>query len=251
VLTIYQLNGLQSRWGHWMIIKNSQLQAGPEKIAITTLSASKDTPPSLLSLHGGGPAGKEKIHYLTSHLTKHGFSSVCFDFSGHGKSSGRIKNSSLRKRVFEALQVYRHTGLISPITLIGSSMGGSIALELLPLIPVYNLILFCPALYAGEAFNIPFGSGFTEIIRKKNSYERADVLENLKTFKGNILLFTAEYDKIIPERVIDLYWNNTDNVSKKMHVNLKETPHAVHSWAERDQNIKNQILKHVTDFLIT
>jgi hypothetical protein len=45
-----------------------------------------------LSLHGAGPAGRERIGYLAEHLVSRGFGAFCFDFSGRGESTGNFKN---------------------------------------------------------------------------------------------------------------------------------------------------------------
>jgi hypothetical protein len=37
---------------------------------------------------GAGPADRERIGYLAEHLVSRGFSAFCFDFSGHGESTG-------------------------------------------------------------------------------------------------------------------------------------------------------------------
>jgi len=232
-----------------MTIQSGNINTGVEEIAYTIRYQKPILHPNILSVHGGGPGGKEKINYLAKILSRNGNSIVSFDFSGHGESSGHMKESSLEKRVHESLQVVNQLHMDSPVTLIGTSMGGHIVLELLSYITVENLILFCPALYTEKAYTIPFGSGFTELIRQKNSYENPMVLKKLAAFRGNILLITAEKDDIIPERVTEQIKDHSVHASKLRHVCLTRTPHVIHSWAEKHLHIKDLIIREITSFL--
>ena len=56
-------------------------------------------------------------------------SSVRFDYSGHGSSSGRLEDGTIGKWLDEALMIFREVAK-GPRVLIGSSMGGWIALLL-------------------------------------------------------------------------------------------------------------------------
>lgn len=117
-------------------------------------------------LHGGGPSTKENTEYLVPILQKNSKFSVRFDFSGQGESSGEILKSSLQKRYNEAKQVISEfIKSETNITLIGTSMAGHIACALASEFKVENLVLFCPAAYSINAWNIEFGNGFSEIIR--------------------------------------------------------------------------------------
>ena len=56
-------------------------------------------------------------------------SAVRFDYSGHGASSGRLENGTIGKWLGEALMIFREVAK-GPRVLVGSSMGGWIALLL-------------------------------------------------------------------------------------------------------------------------
>ena len=85
------------------------------------------------------------------------------------------------------------------------SMGAHIALELLNEQDFRSLILFYPAIYARQAYEVPFGDArFTEILRGDRSWASSDVLASLDRFEGNLLLVIGENDKVIPSEVVDL-----------------------------------------------
>jgi esterase/lipase len=186
--------------------------------------------PTILSLHGGGPAGRKGLAWLFAFLAQSGYSTLRFDHSGFGDSSGDIKQASLKKRCEEVHIATEFLKDKTADTLIAISMGGHIALEILPLLSIQNLILFCPALYSKHAFDIPFGGGFSDIIRQPYSYQDQDVIKNLRAFTGNFLLITAENDQIIPPDVIDLYKDNSVNCARREFLTLKGSPHPIHTW---------------------
>jgi esterase/lipase len=202
---------------------------------------------NVISVHGGGFSGKERGYYLTEYIANLGFSTLALDFSGHGNSTGKLSKSSLEKRVNEALGLIDTVGISDSITLIGTSMGGHIALELLDKLTVENLILFCPALYSTKAYSVQFDSGFTDIIRKSESYEDSSVLEKLHNYKGRLLIVIGDNDEIIPSKVIDLYWNSAMKVKSKQKVVLKDTPHLIHKCTDK---VKLEIKSVVKEFLM-
>ncbi len=61
---------------------------------------------------------------------REGLASIRFDYSGHGQSGGKFTNGTISRWLEEALAVIRHAGP-ERVILVGSSMGGWIALRLL------------------------------------------------------------------------------------------------------------------------
>jgi alpha-beta hydrolase superfamily lysophospholipase len=96
---------------------------GREKLVGNIISDNTENEPTLLFLHGAGKATKERSNYIAFELAKHGIRSFSFDFSGHGESSGKLEESSLRKRVEEASAALNFLNHSEAVTLYGSSMG--------------------------------------------------------------------------------------------------------------------------------
>ena len=153
-----------------------------EKIAGASFTDKANDIPQILFIHGGSKSS-ENLYYLAELLFAKGISSILFDHSGHGKSSGKIFQSSLKKRVNEAKEVVLQSKMTEPISICAFSMGGYVALKLLEEYEVENLYLFCPAVYDKKAYDKFFGDEFTQIIRQPESYKNTDVLKNLQKFK--------------------------------------------------------------------
>src|SRR6266542_3972715 len=70
-----------------------------------------------------------KATAVDAYGTKQGLATVRFDYSGHGQSSGRFEDGTISRWRAEAGAVLDRFGM-APTILIGSSMGGWIALLL-------------------------------------------------------------------------------------------------------------------------
>jgi pimeloyl-ACP methyl ester carboxylesterase len=164
----------------------SEFRVGEETLVGQKIGSGK---PTILYLHGAGNSTKERGLPIMVKLAEAGLSIFCFDFSGHGESTGEMKNSSLEKRLSESQAALSFLDDKKPVTVIASSMAGHIALELVKRCPrVKNLILFYPAVYATKAFKIPFTEAFSDIIRQPNSWKDNDVMGSLQQFTGNLLV---------------------------------------------------------------
>src|SRR5277367_5064447 len=106
-----------------MLISDVEFQSGVNTLKGTIVRHSEISLPTVLSLHGAGKSNRNRIRYLLDSLAKDDISSFCFDFSGHGESTGSLEQSSLTKRRQEAISAYQFLDNKKPLTVIGSSMG--------------------------------------------------------------------------------------------------------------------------------
>ncbi len=159
-------------------------------------------PPRLLVLHGGGQSNRERFRLLRESLFARGVGSVAFDCIGHGETGGELPQSSLRSRTAQACVVIDTLPVPQPFSILGASMGGYTAVTLLPRYAVSSLILLAPAMYAAEAYAVPFNAGFSEIIRRPDSWQSSDAWELLGGFTGRLLVVAGERDSVIPPGVI-------------------------------------------------
>lgn len=210
----------------------------------------RETKPSsgILFLHGAGKATKERSQPLAIKLAeKYGISSFLFDFSGHGASTGNIETSSLKKRVAEAVKAFEASGFSEPISICAFSMGGHIALELLPKIYVQNLILFYSAVYTDKAFEIEFGDPkFSELIRIERSWESSATFDNLNKLKGRLILFMGDNDEIIPMEVPNKIMSKANEVSKKELVILKNAGHLLLPVIFNSEELLNEVCEKIS-----
>lgn len=155
-----------------------------------------------LVLHGAGQSSRSRFSNLREKLNICGIPSAAFDFIGHGQTSGKITDTSLKLRTRQAATVIRQV-CKEPLTVIGASMSAYTAIMLTKSVTIKNLILMVPAVYTPDAYELNFGPGFSKVIRRPNSWQDSDAFTILKEFTGNLLVIAAQHDQIIPGGVIE------------------------------------------------
>ncbi|MCJ7830777.1 MAG: alpha/beta hydrolase [Desulfobacterales bacterium] len=161
-----------------------------------------DASARVLILHGAGNSERKRFEPLRRHLAARGISSCAFDFIGHGDTGGQLIGSSLEERTGQACRVIDAQAVRRPLALVAASMGAYTAVKLLEHYPVEVLVLLVPAMYAAEAYRVPFGPGFSETIRRPESWQSSDAWALLAAYAGRLLIVAAENDTVIPPGVI-------------------------------------------------
>ncbi|MFG3259984.1 alpha/beta hydrolase [Streptomyces sp. NPDC048172] len=168
-----------------------------------------DGVPTVVLLHGAGNGTKDRLVPLLQDFLARGLHGLALDFSGHGASTGRLAELSLRRRYEQAAAVVedRVPGT-SPLVLVGFSMSGQTLADLAARFGprVTALGLCSPAVYAEEAWDVPFGDGdgrFSEIIRRPDGWRDAPALAALRAFPGRAVLAVPGTDEVIPPAVTD------------------------------------------------
>jgi esterase/lipase len=196
--------------------------------------------PEVLILHGGSKDSSNLI-YLAEKLQSNGQCSLIFDHSGHGKSTGKIFQSSLEKRVREGKELLKEFKVQEPITVIGFSMGAHVALKLAEEVPVDNIILFCPAIYDRRAFKRFFGEEFTYIIRQQDSWKNSDVFKFLEKYTGKLTIIIGDKDDIIPSEVVEqLEWHAPE--AEKQTLILPDCTHAINEYLKSNPSEFERVL---------
>ncbi|QEE46104.1 alpha/beta hydrolase [Rhizobium sp. WL3] len=126
-------------------------EAARDIVVITRLGVAKDGP-ALVWLGGyrSDMAGTKAIE-MDALAAEQGLTAIRFDYSGHGVSGGDFRKGTISRWTEEALAVIAGAG-VSKVVLVGSSMGGWIALRViqeakcraLP-VTVEGLVLIAPA----------------------------------------------------------------------------------------------------------
>lgn len=231
---------------HPMIQKIEQQIAG-EMIRARFYSAQPDSKADWVYIHGAGKLGLLEFPY-SAEFERKGFSVLNFHFSGCGQSSGNFENSSLSKRVAEARAMIESHVDSENFKICAASMGGHIALRMLQYFQPKSLILFCPAIYDRDAFELPFGSGFSQAIRKPFSWKNSETLELLRNFNGQLLIFIGSDDQVIPKGVIELLDHNSPNASPKEIITLSGCPHNIYLWLEQHPQQRQTVINKILDF---
>ena len=227
------ISGLQSMTSA-VTTEDFFFDVGEERLAGTRVLSSSGKAPSVVTFHGlGAKAGRASIRHVLNHLAGLGLSSICFDFSGNGDSSGKFECTNLRIRAAESLAAARLLADNEPSALIGTSMGAHLAALTSQALQPRSLILFCPAAYPEDAIEEPFDERFGRFSNRVTTPEAlraSPALRALRSFKGNLLIIAAEEDNVIPRHVIDLYLESAADAKSSQVVWLVGCDHFVHPW---------------------
>lgn len=202
--------------------------------------ASEYSGSGVLFIHGGGMRGRKGFEVLRKQLALSGVTSYAFDFVGHGETGGSLASSSLEKRVQQSSEIIKHFfSRMNSVTLIASSMSGYIAVKVLEICDIHNLIMLAPAVYTKEAYTVPFGQNFSSIIRSPLSWEKTDAWKSIGQFSGNLLIFQAEKDQVIPKGLIDRLYEESVSVKSKKNIIFKNATHPLTDWlTEHPEELK-------------
>jgi uncharacterized protein len=201
----------------------------------------------LLFLHGAGKlTSRGCFHSLRLALD---LPSVAFDFIGHGETGGDLESSSLEERLQQALCVIESLKLSTPLSIAASSMSAYTAIKLLEKYPVKNLILFVPAVYDVKAQTLPFNKGFTEIIRRHESWRGSDAWDILEKFQGNLLLICAEEDAVVPRVIPELIFQSAKVAPKKEIHFIPQSPHRILKFLSENPERFSEVVDRLSSFL--
>ncbi|MFE3942105.1 alpha/beta fold hydrolase [Streptomyces sp. NPDC059118] len=187
-------------------------------------------------LHGAGTGSKERLLPLVREFVAHGCRAVAFDFSGHGESTGKLGELSLRRRFEQAVSVIEaHAGPDAPLVLVGFSMSGQTVADLARHYGdrVVSLGLCAPAVYAAEAWNEPFGNGngrFSGIIRRPDSWREAPALDALRAYEGRAVLAVPGTDEVIPPAVTEAVQEALAARAQYTRFDLPDASHRLGLW---------------------
>ncbi|MFH8900813.1 alpha/beta fold hydrolase [Streptomyces coeruleorubidus] len=187
-------------------------------------------------LHGAGNGSKERLLPLLSEFAAHGCHALAFDFSGHGESTGLLPELSLRRRFEQAVSVIdAHARVDGPLVLVGFSMSGQTVADLVRHYGdrVAALGLCAPAVYAAQAWDVPFGAGdgrFSEIIRRPGSWRESPALDVLRGYEGRAVLAVPGTDEVIPPAVTEAVSAALARRAQFTHWELPEAEHRLGLW---------------------
>lgn len=187
-------------------------------------------------LHGAGNSSMERLLPLVKEFVAHGCRGVAFDFSGHGESTGRLSESSLRRRFEQAVAVIdAYGGAEGPLVLVGFSMSGQTVADLVAHYGdrVAALGLCAPAVYTAAAWDAPFEEGngrFSGTIRRPGSWREAPALQVLRAYEGRAVLAVPGTDAVIPAAVTESVQDALAARSQYTRFALPDAQHQLGMW---------------------
>ncbi|MFJ8532709.1 alpha/beta hydrolase [Streptomyces sp. NPDC093591] len=186
---------------------------------------------TVVLLHGAGNGSKERLVPLLTEFVTRGCRGLAFDFSGHGESTGALRELSLRRRFEQAVALIdAKVPDGGPLILVGFSMSGQTVADLVGHYGarVAAVGLCAPAVYAKEAWEVPFAEGngrFSEIIRRPDGWRAAPSLDVLRAYEGRAVLAVPGTDAVIPPAVTEAV---QDALAARARFTRFEVPDAEH-----------------------
>ncbi|MEU6815270.1 alpha/beta fold hydrolase [Streptomyces sp. NPDC046860] len=186
-------------------------------------------------LHGAGTGSKERLLPLLGAFAERGCHALAFDFSGHGRSTGRLSGLSLRRRFEQAAAVIDAHAGDGPLVLAGFSMSGQTVADLVRHYGrrVVAVGLCAPGVFAAAAWDEPFGDGtgaFTRILRTPDSWRDSPALPALRAFEGRAVLVVPGTDAVIPAEVTKAVEEALSARARYTRLELPDAEHALGMW---------------------
>jgi uncharacterized protein len=211
---------------------------------------SNDSEADTLVLHGAGEPGRTRVRFIREYFFGNGISSCAFDFIGHGETGGDIKQTSLHERTRQACRIIDAQNVKQPLNIVAASMGAYTAVSLLKHYDVDGMIFLVPAMYAAAANRVPFGRGFTEIIRESNSWSRSDAWGLLSGYTGRLFVVDGEKDTVIPVGVIEKICESAVSAKELKRHTVSGAPHAAFTYLRKqDPFALERVMKQIIDML--
>ncbi|WP_330285583.1 alpha/beta fold hydrolase [Streptomyces sp. NBC_00576] len=187
-------------------------------------------------LHGAGTSSTERLLPLVREFVAHGCRGVAFDFSGHGESTGKLSELSLRRRFEQAVAVIdAYAEADGPLVLVGFSMSGQTVADLVAHYGdrVTALGLCAPAVYTAKAWDVLFEDGngrFSGIIRQPDSWREATALQVLRAYEGRAVLAVPGTDAVIPPAVTEAVQDALTACAQYTRFDLPDAQHQLGMW---------------------
>ncbi|MFJ8945736.1 alpha/beta hydrolase [Streptomyces sp. NPDC102395] len=209
---------------------------GGERLSGVQAGGGPGASATVVLLHGAGDSSAARLLPLVDEFAAHGCRSLAFDFSGHGESSGELRESSLRRRFEQAVSVIdAFVPADGALVLVGFSMSGHTVADLLAHYGgrVAAVGLCAPAVYAGEAWEEPFGAGdgrFSAVIRTADSWRDSPALSALRDFEGRAVLAVPGTDAVIPAAVTEAVQDALATRAQYTRFELPQAEHRLGLW---------------------
>ncbi|MGW1952008.1 phosphotransferase [Streptomyces sp. NPDC001920] len=206
---------------------------------------------TVVLLHGAGNGTKDRLLPLLGEFVSRGCRGLAFDFSGHGESTGELRELSLRRRMEQAVAVIdARVPADGPLVVVGFSMSGQTVADIVAHYGarVVAVGLCAPAVYAEEAWEVPFGEGegrFSEIIRRPEGWRTAPALDVLRGYEGRAVLAVPGTDAIIPPAVTEAVQEALATHAQFTRFDVPDAEHMLGLWFEEHADDRREFVTAV------
>lgn len=222
-------------------------------LAATKIWSRPRTPVRVAAFHGfGRTANRARIRYLLDPIANDGISSLCFDFSGNGESSGVFEDTTLRMREAECEDALNLLDRRSPLAIIGTSMGAHLAVLASEAHDPKCLILFSPAAYSDIVRDCRFDSSFAERPDRFAGAKDAtgsSFCRALSRFRGDLLVIAGTGDTVVPAETAALYSSAAPLARSNRTIHLEGCDHFVHPWLIQNDTQRARVMEAILSML--
>jgi pimeloyl-ACP methyl ester carboxylesterase len=204
---------------------------------------------TILIMHGAGSSSCQGFANLQVFLGLHSIETITFDFLGHGETGGDMSVSSLDARTEQALGVINHLNLQQNLNVMGFSMGAHNAVKIAARVSADRLGLAIPAVYSSKASTIKFGPSFTSCIRRYRSWEDSECFSHIESFKGKLLVISAEKDAVIPSEIPCRLVEKAKNCISAEHHCIRKAGHDLAAHFTRSPQSRQLTLNSILRWL--
>jgi esterase/lipase len=222
---------------------------GETLIGTIEWNVNKDKP-TVLCLHGSQPGNRGYIEYLTTALAAEGLSCFRFDHAGHGESSGTLEKATLNHLIQQAVDALQFMDSEKPLIVVGASLGGGPALELLERANIGTMILLAPGAWSVEGYDAAYGEErYRYHVSTAEEALRAPVFEKLKKFTGKFLHVIGSDDDVIKPEVTRQMKLNSVNTSISKFIVFEGIGHRFRAWLMDNPKEKDKFVNAVIQFI--
>jgi len=217
----------------------------PDRIIHGALHLSnRKNPPYVIACHGlFSTMDSDKFTAIADAFTKAGIATIRFDFSGCGKSSGNISDTTISRRIEELSKVVgfskNHPALGKKFGILGSSLGGFVSLFFAAEHPVEVLSVWAtPYDLAETCENIPENdlkilnqSFFDDALK----YKLSSILKKI----NNLQVIHGKKDLTVPWQHAEKIYNMANHPKKLLF--FPEGDHSISTKYDREKAVDESL----------
>ena len=87
-------------------------------------------------------------------------------------------------------------------------------------------MLVVPGIYCPQAYEVPFGPAFSQVIRQPRSWADSDAWEVLSRFTGHLLVIAAGDDEVVPLKIPQRLHEAAENAASRSLLVVPGAPHS-------------------------
>lgn len=190
--------------------------------------------PGVVFFHG---LGSSRVRYLpmAQALAKKGIIALVFDFRGCGESEGVSPYDQTPRMIIDDGKKILDFLLSQNVDrkrigIQGTSFGGYVALIL---VQDYNfiksIVLRAPAALSDKDIDVNMGSKIRGYFIKKENWIDSSSYNDLSNFRGHLLVLRSEKDELIPEEVVNKYYDVAVNAKERKLYVQKNAGHELNN----------------------